>query len=241
MFFGQMSIFGGGFSLQSPKNEAAAFWLPCDCVLCGRDAAGPACAQCAAALETVQAACERCALPLPAPGICGECLQRPPAYDGAMAVFTYRFPLDRLVQRYKYAGDLAIGRWLGARLAERARQEERPDVLVSPPLSASRLRARGFNQALELGKVCAARLSIPCDLRGVTRSGETPAQAGLARRERLANLRGAFRCRRSFTGLRVAIVDDVLTTGATAEALARVLKEAGAASVVVWALARTPR
>jgi len=158
-----------------------------------------------------------------------------------MAVYAYRFPLDRLVQRYKYAGDLAIGRWLAERLAERARHEERPDVLVSPPLSGSRLRERGFNQALELAKVCASRLSIPCDLRGVTRCGEAHAQAGLARRERLANLRGAFRCRRSFAGLRVALVDDVLTTGATAEALARVLKEAGAADVVVWALARTPR
>jgi ComF family protein len=144
------------------------------------------------------------------------------------------------VQRFKYAGDLAIGRWLGRQLAERAAREAPPELLVAPPLTKARLRERGFNQALELAKVAGSRLGLRCSLHAVRRRHEAVPQAGLSRGARLANLRDAFECREPVRGLDVAVVDDVLTTGATAEAMARALHRAGAARVRVWAVARTP-
>ncbi len=148
--------------------------------------------------------------------------------------------MDRLVQRFKYGGDLALGRWLAQRLAERVDALPRPDVLVAPPLAPGRLRERGFNQAVELARTLGRELGVRQDIASLQRSRATVPQAGLGRRARQANLRGAFACRRSFAGLHVAIVDDVMTTGATAHTLARVLKAAGAARVSAWAVARAP-
>ena len=200
------------------------YWAQ-DCVLCAT-AAGTAlvCADCDRSLSLAAAAGEI------APG----------TFDSALAVFEYGFPLDRLIQRFKYGGDLAIGRWLALRLLARVRQEPRPDVIVAPPLTAARLRERGFNQALEIAKVVGTGLGVPCALAALSRTRETSPQPGLGRLERHANLAGAFVCRRAFAGARVALVDDVITTGATAESIARVLKEAGAGHVSVWAVAHTP-
>ncbi|MGE5094315.1 MAG: ComF family protein [Betaproteobacteria bacterium] len=156
-----------------------------------------------------------------------------------MTAFAYGFPLDRLVQRFKYGGDLAIGGWLASALAQRVAHESRPQLLVAPPLTRARLRERGFNQALEVAKVVGQGMRVRCSLHGVRRRHEDAPQAGLSRRERLANLRDAFDCREDVRGLDVAVVDDVLTTGATAEAMARALKKSGACRVRVWAVART--
>jgi ComF family protein len=212
-----------------------------DCVLCAA-ASGDriVCAACDASLPRLTHACTRCAIAMDAPGICGACLAHPLAFDGAAACFEYRFPLDRLVQRFKFAGDLAAGRWLALRLAERVRSEPPPDLIVAPPLTRARLRTRGFNQALELAKVVAKSLGVRCDIAGLAKVRETPPQPGLGRRERRANLRGAFRCERDVTGRDVALVDDVLTTGATADTIARLLKASGAARVRVWTIARAP-
>lgn len=157
-----------------------------------------------------------------------------------MAVFDYRFPVDRLVQRFKFAGDLAAGRWLALQLVRRVRAEPRPDLLVAPPLTRARLRERGFNQSVELARVVGRELGVPHAHRALRKVRETPPQQGLGRRARHANLRGAFRCELRLQGERVAIVDDVLTTGATTATLAAVLREAGAGEVVVWSLARAP-
>jgi ComF family protein len=146
-----------------------------------------------------------------------------------------------LVQRFKFAGDLAAGRWLAERLAERVSGEARPDLLVAPPLAVPRLRERGFNQALEIAKVVARRVHARCDIDGLVKARETAPQPGLSRRERRANLRDAFRCRRDVDGLHVAVVDDVMTTGATLDAVSSVLKRAGAARVSAWCVARTVR
>lgn len=238
-----MSIQAAVETLQLPILSALAARLPAtrDCVLCLSEAGGVLCPACTEALPRLGAACVRCAAPLAEPSLCGACRSTAPAFDAALSCFEYRFPLDRLVQRFKYGGDLAIGRWLGAALAGRAAHEPRPDVLVVPPLSRRRLCERGFNQALELAKVAGRELRIPVHRRGLVRLRDTEAQAGLRRRERLSNLRGAFACRVDVRGQHVGLVDDVMTTGATAEAIARVLHEAGADRVVVWALARAPQ
>jgi ComF family protein len=231
-------------ALQLPIFSSAArprIWAQ-DCLLCLRECGSSMlCAPCARELETNAAACPRCALPLaPAASRCAACSAVRHAFDGAVARFEYRFPLDRLVQRFKYAGDLSIGRWLAGALGERVACEPRPQLIVVPPLSPARLRARGFNQALEIARVVGRRIGVEVSLDAVARRRETASQAALGRRERAANLRGAFACTRALADLDIALVDDVLTTGATADAIARVLKEAGARSVAVWAVARAP-
>jgi ComF family protein len=213
-----------------------------DCLLCLHECGGSMlCAACERELESDAPACPRCALPL-APGAsrCAACSAARHAFDRAVARFEYRFPLDRLVQRFKYAGDLSIGRWLAGALAERVACEPQPHLLVVPPLSPARLRTRGFNQALEVARVVGRRIRVPVSRDAVARRRETASQAALGRREREANLRGAFACTRTLADLDIALVDDVLTTGATADAIARVLKEAGARSVAAWTVARAP-
>jgi len=175
--------------------------------------------------------------------VCGDCasaLPAPPQFDDATAAFSYAFPVDRLVLRFKYAGDLAIGHWLAGALAERVRREARPDLLVAPPSTRERLRRRGFNPALEIAKSVGRSLGVRCAIDGLDRIRETIPQPGLARRERERNLEGAFDCRLALDGLHVALVDDVMTTGATANAASNVLKQRGAARVSLWVVARTP-
>jgi ComF family protein len=240
VFFGEMSNSSVLRTLRLPISWATHLFDQ-DCALCGsasRDRL--VCVACDRALPRLRVACARCAAPLAQAGLCGECLRGAPAFDEAAAAFEYRFPVDRLVQRFKAAGDLAIGRWLALQLLERVRPAERPDRIVAPPLSREKLRRRGFNQALEIAKHVGRALRVPVDLAALEKVRDTPAQQGLTRRERRANLRGAFRCARRFEGEHVAIIDDVVTTAATANALARLLKRAGAARVSVWAVARTP-
>ena len=159
--------------------------------------------------------------------------------DEVAAAFAYDFPVDRLLHRFKFGGDLAVGDWLAGRLVKRVAREARPDVLVVPPLSPARLRERGFNQALEIARRAGLALGVRVDRGGIARVRETSSQTGLDRASRRQNLHGAFRCDRDYRGLRVALVDDVFTTGATAETLAAVLRSAGASQVDVWVVART--
>ena len=189
--------------------------------------------------------CLLCGAPSASEMVCAPCVASLPALASGIhrvvAPFEYRFPVDRLVQRFKFAGDLAVGRWLALQLAARARREARPQLLVPVPITRKRLRARGFNQTVEIARAVSRQLRIPTAMRVLERTRDAPAQAGLSRRARRANLRGAFRCRRGvLAGRHVALIDDVFTTGATADAAARALRRAGAARVDVWAIARTP-
>jgi ComF family protein len=171
---------------------------------------------------------------------CAATLPRAARFEGAVACYEYRFPVDRLVQRFKFAGDLAVGRWLSLQLAQRVRGEPRPVVIIPMPLTSRRLRERGFNQAGQIARVVARSLRVPCAHRALERTRDAPPQSKLGRRARRANLRGAFRCRVRLDGRRVALVDDVITTGATARAAAQALLRGGASRVDIWAVARTP-
>jgi len=206
-------------ALQAPIFSSVFAFFGQDCLLCAGDSANEmVCARCVASL------------PMLAPGV-----------HRVVAPYEYRFPVDRLVQRFKFGGDLAVGKWLALQLAMRARRVARPQVLVPVPLTRARLRMRGFNQSVEIARAVARALRIPAAMRVLERTRDAPPQAGLTRRARRANLRGAFRCRRgALAGRHVALIDDVVTTGATAEAAARALKRAGAVRVDVWAIARTP-
>lgn len=171
---------------------------------------------------------------------CGRCARHPPAYDAAYAAFLYAWPVDRLLQEFKFRGRLATGRVLAFALADylELKAVPCPDLLVPVPLHRRRLAERGFNQAGELAHGLCVRLGVrvaPGLLRRVRR---TPPQSGLGSAARRRNLRRAFESCGSAAGLHVALVDDVVTTGSTVEAASRVLRNAGAARVSVYAVAR---
>lgn len=215
--------------------------LPQHCLLCGAESGQhPLCPGCLNDLPWHGSAqCPLCALPQPQGQPCGQCLQTRPAFDRTVAALDYRFPLDALLQACKYQGQLPIAQLLGQLLAERLACESMPDVLIPMPLHPTRLRERGFNQAVEIARPVAQRWGIPLELAGAIRIRPTAAQAGLSLKERHRNLRDAFTCTRSWEGCHVALLDDVMTTGATLGALAQAFRKAGADRITCWVVART--
>jgi ComF family protein len=210
------------------------------CYLCRGAARGVLCAECDADLPRLRGPlCPRCALASPGGETCGRCLARAPAYDATVAALAYEFPADALIQALKFRGELALAPVLGALLAARLPRGARPDYVLPVPLSAARLRARGFNQALEIARTVAAAAGAPLAPRLAERRRDTAAQFELSLAERERNVRGAFGCDAALDGAEVALVDDVMTTGATLDELAGALKRAGAARVVNWVVART--
>lgn len=183
--------------------------------------------------------CPRCALPTPGGEVCGACLKSPPAFDLAAAAYRYDFPVDVLMQQFKYAGQTVLSGFLAESLLARLPDAETPDLVLPMPLHPRRLRERGFNQAALLARHLANRLGVDFDAGACRRKRDTPAQVGLPDKVRRKNLRDAFVCERALTGLRVALVDDVMTTGASLGELATAVKRAGAVSVQAWVVART--
>ena len=171
--------------------------------------------------------------------LCGACLKHPPAFDGTHAALSYAFPVDRMIPRLKYHGQLAIAPALGECLARAVEHAARPDRLIAMPLHATRIRERGFNHATEIARVVARRLDLPLDLASCQRIRDTPPQMGLKHDARRRNVRGAFRCSGDVMGKRIAIVDDVMTTGTSLDEMAATLKQAGAREVSCWVVART--
>ena len=218
--------------------------LPLRCLLCGAPGTNGVdlCADCAAELPRNRSCCARCALPLATPAAsCGECLRRSPPWDAAWAPFRYGWPLDRLEARYKFGADLAAGRVLSTLWQREPCPVELPQLLLTVPLHRSRLRRRGYNQALELARPLARALGVPLRHDALQRVRPTAAQTELDARSRRRNIRGAFALRAGVAlPAHVAILDDVMTTGATLAECARVLRRAGVPQVDVWALARAP-
>jgi len=207
------------------------------CFLCRGAAPDVLCAACDADLPRLSAPlCPRCALASPGGALCGRCLAEPPHYDATVAALAYAFPADVLIHALKFRGELALAPLFAGILSQRISRSERIDLVVPVPLSAQRLRGRGYNQSAEIARRLAQR--APLELFLCERSRDTAAQTDLPWSERQRNVRGAFRCARSISGT-VAVVDDVMTTGATLNEIALVLKRAGAGRVVNWVVART--
>ena len=213
--------------------------LPQDCVLCGRpDADALLCRDCQADLVPLpDEHCSLCALPTPAGATCGECLCHTPNFDATYAALVYAYPLDGLVQAFKYGHQLALSDYFARRMC--VAPPPRADVMMPLPLSMQRLRERGFNQAAELAKPLARALRMPLDMASPLRVTDTAAQASLPWKQRRANVRHAFECRADLSGKSVVVIDDVMTTGATLDEFAATLKRQGAVRVTNWVLART--
>jgi ComF family protein len=234
---------------------------PETCPRCGQESDGGFCAACGDDFARVAGACRDCGLPGPS----HDCPALLPGWrlDGLLAPFAYAEPLAVYLQRLKFARQHRLGRALGLLLARElagratadragigdavcgtvdsaaARRAFACDTLVAVPLHPRRLRERTFNQADEIARPIARILGLARRSGSVRRALHTGAQTGLSRAERLVNLERAFRVTCRLHGARIAIVDDVVTTGATVNALAAALKEAGACHVEAWSVART--
>jgi ComF family protein len=221
--------------------------LPSECAVCRGWGAARVCDECLTHFTRDACRCRRCAVELPAgTQACGDCIRRAPAFDGSIAALSYAFPWDGLVSDFKFRSALDLAPLVSDLLSQAVARAApaRPDWVLPVPLGVERLRERGYNQAWELARRVAARAGWRADASLLHRVRQTPQQASLAREQRAANVRGAFAVdphkRHLLPGAQVAVVDDVMTTGATADEVARVLKQAGAAGVEVWVLARTP-
>ena len=219
--------------------------FPSTCRLCGA-ASGHVpglCMPCLADAPWITTACPCCGRALPATQEvqrCGRCQRRPPAFDATTALFHYRPPVDHLIKRMKFAGELTLVPVLASLLAARlgTRAASLPELLIPVPLHPTRLRERGFNQATELARRLGRELDIETGLRCCQRHRNTQPQSLLSPTARRINLRNAFSVHGTPRARHIAIVDDVMTTGHTGNELARVLKQSGVERVEVWVIAR---
>lgn len=234
-----------GRMLYNWLKNIQSFLYPSTCSLCLAPGSGELdlCEACALDLPRIHQACKRCALPLPSGGVtlCGNCQHQPPYYDAAVAPLRYTFPVNRLIQRFKFQGQLSNSRLLGHLMADSVAQQraELPDVLLPVPLHQQRLQARGFNQSLVLARYLSRRFNLPIDAHSVIRVKPTSPQMELPLKARKENIRSAFKVRQTFSVRHVAVVDDVVTTGSTVNELARVLRRVGVQRIQIWSCART--
>lgn len=218
--------------------------LPQSCMLCSARAGTElVCAPCVQSLDRIACPCPCCALPMANGATCRACATAPvPAFDATIAPYVYAFPLDRLIQAYKYNGNLSLAGWFARRMAALRDIPPAADLLVAMPLASRRQRERGFNHALEIARTLARATGIPVATNALRRIRETPKQADLPLDARAINVRDAFAYMAApgdIAGRSVLVIDDVMTTGASLEEVARTLKRAGAARVENWVIART--
>lgn len=230
----------------TPAAPRPAGW-PGQCEICRQWSRGGLCQACVARFAVPVPRCARCGLRLglPAPA-CGACLHEPPPFEHTVCAVDYGFPWDHLVNEFKYQARPELAGSLAEFMAAAVQQAAQapPDVVLPMPLAPQRLAQRGYNQAWELARRVAAAVHRPAWPDGLQRPLDTAPQAGLGRAARQQNLRTAFmvepRRRPALAGQRVALVDDVMTTGATVREAAAALLRAGVGAVDVWVLARTP-
>tara|TARA_R110000868_G_scaffold8205_9_gene42826 strand:+ start:3885 stop:4490 length:606 start_codon:yes stop_codon:yes gene_type:complete len=197
-------------------------------------------------LPWLEEACSRCALPLETPHntVCGSCQQYPPPFDMTHTLFHYHDPINQLVSDFKFQKKLVNGKLfsdlLGLKLASHYKTEK-PDVIIPIPLHKTRLRERGFNQALELAKPIAKQLAIPLDYKSCVRVKATERQSDIPAKQRKGNVRNAFEVKDGFMPQYVAVVDDVITTGSTVKEFCKTLKQAGVERIDVWSVCRVSK
>jgi ComF family protein len=223
-------------------------WLPSQCLLCKRWQGQSICQACLTRWLPRPPRCERCAIDLPVSHqgqVCQACEDQSPEFDRAIAAIDYTAPWSPLVARLKFQGDTALARPLATLLAQAvAPRMGQVSVVLPVPLSPQRLTERGYNQSWLIAQQLGRQLGLPARHDLLARTRHTSRMMTLTADERQAHIRGAFELtpngQRALKGCHVAVVDDVMTTGATLNAIAHTLLEGGACSVSVWVVARTP-
>ncbi len=221
--------------------------FPCRCIICQKTVEQnfEICPDCYQALPHNDICCLHCALPLAEDinnsVLCGSCIQKAPAFDYAHSLFRYEDAVIGLVHQLKFGEKIGFSRSIGEMLLmELLKTNEKPDCVLPVSLYSSRLRQRGFNQSIEISRVLAKNLAIPIEHTAVVRQRYTAAQTGLNAKQRQKNIKGAFSVVANLNYKHVLIVDDVMTTGATVNELAKVLKKNNVARVGVLSIARAP-
>ena len=217
--------------------------LPSQCAICRAWPSQAICETCVAAFGRPVMRCRLCATELPSL-ICNECAKQSPTLDACCAALTYGWPWSQLITAFKFHNDAGWARHFALLMKSAPFADDallKADVLIPIPLSHQRLAERGFNQAVQL----AHHLSrAKTQSQTLLRMKHTSAQSSLKRSERLTNLAGAFAVApllvAQLRGKNILLIDDVVTTGATLNFAARVLKQAGAAHVEALVLAKTP-
>ena len=221
--------------------------LPSQCELCRRWGRERLCPDCLSRFAPPLPRCGACGLALAqeAPA-CGECLRDPPRFDRTVCAVDYVFPWDHLIREFKFHGQVDLAGPLARRLtaAVQARGDRAVQWVLPVPMTNQRLRERGYDQAWELARRVAKALQLPARADALVRTLDTVHQTELGRAARQRNLRAAFFVpgpqRAALRHTCVALVDDVMTTGATLGEATAALRRAGVAAVEVWVLARTP-
>lgn len=211
-----------------------------NCLLCASPQANIH-ALCRACLNELplhpSSSCPQCGLASDG-SLCGSCISSPPDFDAMQAVFLYAYPIDAMMQRYKYGSMLNISQIFGQLLSQKINLGS-VDLIIPMPMHPARIKERGFNQAHEIAKVLTKNHVEKLDFKSAIRQKLTPPQASLPLKKRVKNIKGAFSVTADLAGKRIAIIDDVMTTGASLNELAKTLKKAGASHVECWVIART--
>lgn len=216
---------------------------PAICELCNQYHAGSlaVCMKCTALLTPIGPACRYCALPLPDANflVCGQCCKKKPMVDNVITAYCFEEPLRTLIHEFKYREGLHLLTFLTDLMLHALPDNYQTDCLIPVPMHPKRLRQRGFNQAAELTKHLSKQLKLPCDLFHCKKNVNTPSQAGLSAEARRKNLRHAFQFK-PLHYQHITLIDDLMTTGSTANELARTLKNQGVSRVDLWCCARVP-
>jgi ComF family protein len=233
----------------SLSTRLKQLFFPHTCVLCAERSNQPRdlCTACEKELPWTSLACKQCGIRLPTSSTsdtCGQCQTSSPAFDHVFALCDYEEPIDRMITAAKFNHQLVYTRILGELLAQNAeqnwyKQQSLPALLLPVPLHNTRLRERGYNQALEITKAAAKKLKLPIGKHYCQRAKATVPQSSLAHHERDKNVKNAFILQKPLTVKHVAIIDDIVTTGHTVDELSKVLRQAGVERIDVWCCART--
>lgn len=213
---------------------------PHRCALCSIQQPGNLCHACKSSLPELDPnGCTLCLTPLSTFTYCGACLNTPPLWNHITAGYRYAFPIDVMIQKLKYGLDLTLTPILADFIVSKINNNPLPDAIIPVPLHPEKMKVRGFNQAIEISRHVSKQTGIPVLPNSCLRVRDTPSQIELPWKKRQQNVRNAFVCKSDLTNKHIAILDDVMTSGATANALAKEIIKQGATKISVWIVARS--
>jgi ComF family protein len=216
--------------------------MPTPCTLCGTVFSDDViCQGCRHSLPSLAICCPQCATPMEYATSCGQCLLHPPAFDESTALYLYESPIDRLISQMKYHDKLYLCNFFAEQFYNKVKHKSRPEMIIPIPLHPRRLRSRGYNQSWEIAKTLSKKLNIPASHDTLIRVKETKPQATLPLHQRKKNMQRAFSINQKPVAKHIALIDDVVTTGHTANMAAKELRKAGAVHIELWTIARAIR